>query len=70
MHGLLLELLHRLVTTLDLLYDCSKDDSVIWTLISEIIQDMHSLSLAIEAYRTSEKDSPSQTFCNRVITTP
>ena len=49
MHAPLLELLHRLVIALDLLYDCSKDDSVIWTLISEIIQDMHSLSLAIEA---------------------
>ncbi len=49
MHGPLLELLQRLIVLLDLLYDCCKSSKGIWILISEILEGIRNLLLAIEA---------------------
>ena len=49
MHEPLLELLHRLIVVLDLLWDCCKSPKGLWVLISDILEDMRCHLLAIGA---------------------
>ena len=49
MNECLLPLLQRLIVLLDLLYERRKDDNALWTLISEIVHEIHSLTVAIDA---------------------
>ena len=39
--------INRLIIILDILYDCTKFENKIWTLISDIIEDIQQTSMAI-----------------------